>query len=172
MLTIYIKIYVFSEWKRCIVIDIVRGLDPDLCSDPDWSEYWDVCLESTLKLGQCDTKQNIGQKKSHSWSKEDYHEEEHNCFVFVLNFLKSLKHDPISFEATNKLEFCRKFILPKTALAGKYICLYRKIRNSESDGSGYRALILDKKIESSREVTTNSDSSNEDNLIHSPFLSS
>ena len=125
-----------------------------------------------MKHGQSDEKQNKGQKKGHSWSKEDYHEEEHNCFVFVLNFLKSLKHDPISFEATNKLEFCRKFILPKTALAGKYICLYRKIRNSESSAPGCRALILDKKFETSREITTNSDSSNEENLIHPSFIAS
>ena len=80
------------EWKRCIVIDIVQGLDPELCSDPDWSEYWDICLENTLKRGQQtpDEQQNNGAlRNSHSWSKEDYHEKEHNCFVFVLNFLKS-----------------------------------------------------------------------------------
>ena len=35
------------EWNRCIAIDIVQDLDPDLCSDPDWSEYWDLCLENT-----------------------------------------------------------------------------------------------------------------------------
>ena len=155
------------------MIDIVRGLDPELCSDPDWSEYWDICLENTLKRGQStlDEQQNGGLKKNHSWSKEDYHEKEHNCFVFVLNFLKSLKHDPISFEATNKLEFCRKFILPKTTLAGKYICLYRKIVDSESDANGSRALIFDQKIESSRENATNSDASHEENLINSSFLS-
>ena len=167
---VYPNKYFILEWKRCIVIDIVQGLDPDLCSDPDWSEYWDVCLENTLKLGLNDEKQNGSMKRAQSWSKEDYHEEEHNCFVFVLNFLKSLKHDPISFEATNKLEFCRKFILPKTALAGKYICLYRKIRNSKSDASGSRALILDKKGDSSREVVTICDSSAEENVINSTFL--
>ena len=161
------------EWKRCIVIDIVQGLDPELCSDPDWSEYWDICLENTLKRGQQtpDEQQHNGAlRKSHSWSKEDYHEKEHNCFVFVLNFLKSLKHDPISFEATNKLEFCRKFILPKTTLVGKYICLYRKIDNSESDATGSRALIFDQKNESSRETVANSNSSHEENFLHSSFL--
>merc|ERR1712141_976286 len=41
-----------SEWGRCIVIDIVRNTAPNLCLDPDWSEYWDFCLENTLKRGK------------------------------------------------------------------------------------------------------------------------
>ena len=105
--------------------------------DPDWSEYWDFCLENTLKRGKIHVadKEKAADSTNHSkWSKEDYDEEEHNCFAFVLNFLKSLKQDPFSSEACQKLEFCRKYILPKTTLAGKYICLYRKIKNSQNGG--------------------------------------
>ena len=112
---------------------MVGSLAPDLCSDPDWSEYWDICLENTVRKEQAGQKRKSSANvQDHGWSKEEYDEEEHNCFAFVLNFLKVLKQNPISSEANNKLEFCRKYVLPKTALAGKYICLYRKIKDSAS----------------------------------------
>ena len=87
--------------------------------------------------------------------------------MFVLNFLKSLKQDPFSSEATNKLEFCRKFILPKTTLAGKYICLYRKIiKNSESEEQyGQYLFVLEQKFKSSREIGSSDDSSLEERII-------
>ena len=87
--------------------------------------------------------------------------------MFVLNFLKSLKQDPFSSEASNKLEFCRKFILPKTTLAGKYICLYRKIiKNSESEEQhGNGLLVLEQKFKSSREIGSSDDSSLEERII-------
>ena len=112
---------------------MVENLAPHLLSDPDWGEYWDMCLENTLRKDQGVAEAERTWKTSmggggYSWSKEDYNEDEHNCFAFVLNFLKSLKQNPFSSEANNKLDFCRKFILPKTTLAGKYICLYRKIK--------------------------------------------
>ena len=31
--------------------------------------------------------------------------------------------------ANQKLDFCTHYVLPKTTLVGKYICLYRKIKN-------------------------------------------
>lgn len=173
-----------TDWSQCIVIDLVKTLAPDLCSDPDWSEYWDKCLENTLKTGFLpDTMKGQGHGKSPKnkpWSKEAYHEQEYNCFVFVLNFLKSLKQDPISSEARKtRLEFCRKYILPKTTLAGKYICLYRKVKHSETSKNVKNDItvglfILNKKSESSKEAINDfSDSSSwEENINLLPSLSS
>ena len=66
---------------------------------------------------------------SPQWSVKAYDAEEHNCFAFVLAFLRSLKQNPLSMHANQKLDFCTHYVLPKTTLAGKYICLYRKIKN-------------------------------------------
>lgn len=105
------------DWNRCVAINLNNcGLDPDVVSDPDWPEYWDMCLESTLV-------------SSPNWTVESYDAHEHNCFAFVLAFLRSLKQNPLSKHANNKLEFCSKYVLPKTSLAGKYICLFRKIKD-------------------------------------------
>ena len=66
---------------------------------------------------------------SPQWSVEAYNAEEHNCFAFVLAFLRSLKQNPLSIHASSKLDFCTHYVLPKTTLASKYICLYRKIKD-------------------------------------------
>ena len=105
------------DWNRCIVIHMNNYIDPDVVSDPDWPEYWDLCLNQTLM-------------SSPNWTIDSYQAEDHNCFAFVLAFLRSLKQKPLSNHANNKLEFCTKYVLPKTTVAGKYICLYRKIRDN------------------------------------------
>ena len=40
--------------------------------------------------------------------------QEHNCFAFVLAFLRSLKQNPLSMHANNKVDFCTHYVLPKT----------------------------------------------------------
>ena len=98
--------------------------------DPDWGEYWDLCLDQTLAAGD--------------WSRGNYHSEDFNCFTFVLTFLRMLNQRPFTGKilielhftkhklmitdwASSKVHFCQKLILPKTVLAGKYIMLYRKL---------------------------------------------
>lgn len=102
------------DWNRCIVIDNFGPLD--ICRDPDWGEYWDFCLDETLK--------------SPNWTVDDYNENDHNCFEFVLAFLRTLKQNPFSAAAANKFEFCERYILPKTTSAAKYICVYRKLKDN------------------------------------------
>uniref|UniRef100_A0A336MG95 CSON000030 protein n=1 Tax=Culicoides sonorensis TaxID=179676 RepID=A0A336MG95_CULSO len=48
-----------------------------------------------------------------------------NVFVYV--FIDST--DPIKAMIMGKTQFCEKFIVPRTTAAGKYISLYRKIRD-------------------------------------------
>ena len=33
------------DWKNCIVIGLNGAIDQDVREDPDWPEYWDMCLE-------------------------------------------------------------------------------------------------------------------------------
>ena len=73
-------------WEQCLVVSLA---DHDLgvaemMGDPDWSEYWDMCLEQTLTTDQ--------------WSETRYHEDNNNCFTFVLTFLRTLNQRPFTGE--------------------------------------------------------------------------
>jgi hypothetical protein len=61
--------------------------------DPDWGEYWDLCLGRTLER---------------DWSKESYSEEGNNCFSFVLTLLLQLNQHPFTGWASSKVSFCQK----------------------------------------------------------------
>ena len=121
-------------WQQCLVVNLAET-DPtvaDMVRDPDWGEYWDLCLEQTLSL---------------DWSKASYHSDDNNCFTFVLTFLRMLNQHPFTGRfcwiltellslqymtvftdwSSSKVNFCQKLILPKTVLAGKFIMLYRKL---------------------------------------------
>jgi len=104
-----------DDWSQCLVVS-PGDMDPavaDMMGDPDWGEYWDLCLDQTLAAGD--------------WSRGNYHSEDFNCFTFVLTFLRMLNQRPFTDWASSKVHFCQKLILPKTVLAGKYILLYRKL---------------------------------------------
>jgi len=106
------------SWSQCLVVGLAESepLVADMVGDPDWGEYWDLCLHTTL-MGD--------------WTRESYREEDKNCFSFVLDFLTKLNQHPFTDWATSKVSFCQKLILPKTVLAGKYIMLYRKLKQNQ-----------------------------------------
>ena len=108
------------DWNQCIVVSLQNAIDPDIQADPDWPEYWDACLETAAY-----------NQTASQWTEEAYEAQEHNCFAFVLAFLRSLKQNPVSKHANNKIDFCSHYVLPKTTLAGKYICLFRKIKENQ-----------------------------------------
>eukprot|EP00095_Tigriopus_kingsejongensis_P007551 snap_masked-scaffold104_size368486-processed-gene-2.8 protein:Tk07551 transcript:snap_masked-scaffold104_size368486-processed-gene-2.8-mRNA-1 annotation:"conserved hypothetical protein" len=121
------RVYEFDEdgthldrlgaWNQCIVINLLsKEIHPTVATDPDWREYWDLCLQRVLQSG--------------NWTAETYHEGNKNCFDFVLAFLKSLREKPFSNLAEDKVDFCQYVILPKTSLAGKYIRLHRNLRGT------------------------------------------
>ena len=33
------------EWKNCIALSLHGAIDRDVRDDPDWPDYWDMCLE-------------------------------------------------------------------------------------------------------------------------------
>ena len=53
---------------QSIVIDLTSQLDTEITLDPDWGEYWDLCLQNTSAEFRVDT----------------YDEETNNCFTFIL----------------------------------------------------------------------------------------
>ncbi|XP_023320239.1 MKRN2 opposite strand protein isoform X2 [Eurytemora carolleeae] len=81
------------DWENCLVLDL-SGADPlvlEMIQDPDWGEYWDICLNQTAG--------------SDAFTRENYHEDDNNCFNFVLSFLLSLNQSPFSGWAGSKVDF-------------------------------------------------------------------
>lgn len=95
-----------SSWSQCLLVENVP--------EP-WHELWDEVL-----LQIC---------KQPNWTTDDYNEEAYNCYTFVLTFLQAVGYSALSKDAENKTYFCEKYIVPRTTTAGKYISLYRKIRD-------------------------------------------
>ena len=56
-----------------------------------------------------------------------YHSENHNCFDFVLEFLRSAGASLNSQSLVDKVTFCEHIIIPETVKAAKYISLYRQL---------------------------------------------
>lgn len=96
-----------GQWGQCLLLD--------QASSP-WTEHWDNTL-----LQVC---------KQKYWSAKSYNEEKHNCYSFVLTFLKMLNYGNLSKAASSRTTFCEKFIVPRTTSAGKYISLYRKLKDN------------------------------------------
>lgn len=98
----------------CLVVDFGSVA---AASDPDWGEYWDGCLEEVMR----------------DWSDGDgYDENDHNCFAFVLTFLRALRQNPYSGAVCReKVQFCERYVVPRARAAGKYVTLFRKIVASD-----------------------------------------
>jgi len=96
-----------TRWSQCLAIQIVQQ------PDSKWREYWDYTLEIVSQQDR--------------WISERYKEDDHNCYTFVLAFLRTLQLKSINKAVLNKMDFCREYILPRTISAGKYISLYRKL---------------------------------------------
>ncbi|CRK94982.1 CLUMA_CG008470, isoform A [Clunio marinus] len=95
-----------SSWEQSLVVTNVSEA---------WWDYWDEILSKICKLTK--------------WSAASYKKDSHNCYSFVLTFLQSINHGELSRVACNRTLFCERFICPRTVVAGKYISLYRKIRD-------------------------------------------
>ena len=87
-----------THFPSCLVVDF-RGVNDEILCDPDWSEYWDTCLE-----------ENILSSEEEEWTADTYEEEGRNCLAFVLTFLRSLRTEPISSEARYSKRMCQKSI--------------------------------------------------------------
>ncbi|CAD6999709.1 unnamed protein product [Ceratitis capitata] len=97
-----------SEWWQCLLVGDVP--------EP-WYDYWDDILRQICN-------------QPDRWTVSHYQEDSHNCYTFVLAFLQALAYDKLSAAAGSKTSFCEKYIVPRTTTAGKYISLYRKLRDT------------------------------------------
>uniref|UniRef100_A0A182JZL6 MKRN2 opposite strand protein n=1 Tax=Anopheles christyi TaxID=43041 RepID=A0A182JZL6_9DIPT len=94
-----------GSWDQCLIIAQV----PE-----SWYDRWDEVLEKI--------------SSNQLWSEDMYQEDAHNCYTFVLSFLKALKYGEFAEFCHDKLSFSEKFVAPKTQNAAKYITIHRKLR--------------------------------------------
>ena len=104
-----------SRWSQSLVVETV----PEA-----WYEHWDDVLREMNELGS-----NNDPTVINKWTSTAYHEDSFNCYTFVLDFLQRLNYGTLSAAAQNRTTFCERYIVPRTTAAGKYISLYRKIRD-------------------------------------------
>lgn len=115
-----------SQWDQCLLLDQ---------AEQPWIEHWDntllqveICLKIRRKTSNVIF--NVPQVcKQKCWVPWTYDEDKHNCYTFVLTFLKTLNYGGLSKAAMSRTAFCEKFIVPRTTSAGKYISLYRKLKD-------------------------------------------
>lgn len=96
-----------NDWSQCLAVPIVA--EPDAI----WRDYWDYNLGIVASLDR--------------WEPDQYTPATHNCYSFVLTFLRSLQVKDLKPSLTTKTQFCKDFIVPRTKNAAKYIALYRKV---------------------------------------------
>jgi len=96
------------NWNQCLPIKILNCVTPSLRS------YWDEILYKIFKK-EC-------------WIPERYDAESHNCYSFVLSFLRSLELTELQPYLSNKVIFCKHFVTPQARVAAKYISLYRQLK--------------------------------------------
>ncbi|GBP38062.1 MKRN2 opposite strand protein [Eumeta japonica] len=93
------------DWDQCLMLEEFDEL---------WNEIWDSILEKV--------------SMSPIWKSECYNEASHNCFTFVLAFLRALDCGELSEKAKDPKLFCKQYVVPRTSAAGKYISLYRQLK--------------------------------------------
>lgn len=97
-----------THWTQSLVVETIP--------EP-WYDHWDNVLSDMETV------------KETKWTSIAYNEDLFNCYTFVLEFLRRLNYGTLSAAAKNRTTFCEHYIIPRTTAAGKYISLYRKIRD-------------------------------------------
>lgn len=97
-----------TEWNQSLIVDTVP--------EP-WYDHWDSILDG------------MSTRDGGKWTADHYQEDDYNCYAFVLDFLARLGYGTLSSMAQHRNKFCEHYIIPRTTAAGKYISLYRKIRD-------------------------------------------
>lgn len=98
-----------KDWNQCIRIRVILNDSADEVMYGTWDEQL-----SDFVMNQC-------------WTRTCYNEVTHNCYDFVLYFLRTQELKDVNECLSDRSSFCVSFILPKTQKAGKYISIYREI---------------------------------------------
>lgn len=96
----------YQKWKECVAISLI----PE-----SWQTFWDELL--------------MEMSNSSKWHWNNYDEVNFNCFNFVIEFLKNLKHPDMQF--VDKESLCEAFILPKIENILKYALLHTKLMDKQ-----------------------------------------
>ncbi|GAB1610779.1 hypothetical protein Ahia01_001364400 [Argonauta hians] len=93
------------SWAQCVAVSFGEALPGTTL----WSE-WDSMLDQYSRNSQ--------------WTSQRYDEDGHNCFSFVLGFLKVTQLLP---SAASKQDFTDHFLLRRMVKCSKYIYMHRQI---------------------------------------------
>ncbi|XP_050526918.1 MKRN2 opposite strand protein [Daktulosphaira vitifoliae] len=95
-----------NNWNECLVILQLKEIN--------WEPLWDNVLSDIIK--------------SERWNSIRYNEETHNCFSFVMDFMKQFNFlKTFIHSIKTREEFTEMYVAPSIIKAQKYINLYRKI---------------------------------------------
>ncbi|KFM77511.1 hypothetical protein X975_18852, partial [Stegodyphus mimosarum] len=95
-----------ENWEQCLCIEILQR--------DHLRSYWDKVLNEVFQQ-EC-------------WTPDRYNAEDHNCYSFVLTFLKSLQIHELYPYIVDKTTFCQHFVAPQARVAAKYISLFRQLK--------------------------------------------
>ncbi|XP_054921982.1 MKRN2 opposite strand protein isoform X1 [Dermacentor andersoni] len=98
-------------WSQCIAVPVITD------EGTAWHEFWDYTLSVT--------------ESQDAWDSKRYNETEHNCYSFVIAFLRNLQIPQLRPSLKDKLTFSSDFLVPKTRNVARYIALYRKLLQDE-----------------------------------------
>ncbi|XP_022160055.1 uncharacterized protein LOC111026308 isoform X2 [Myzus persicae] len=95
-----------DKWQECLVVFQLN--------DRSLDTRWDTILKNIVK-NEC-------------WDSARYNEENHNCFSFIMAFIKQFNafRSPVHHVETRE-DFAELYVAPTTLKAYKYIYLYRQI---------------------------------------------
>lgn len=94
-------------WPQCIAVPVITD------EGTAWHEFWDYTLSVT--------------ESQDAWDSKRYDEKEHNCYSFVIAFLRNLQIPQLRPSLKDKLTFSSDFLVPQTRNVARYIALYRKL---------------------------------------------
>ncbi|KAH8021627.1 hypothetical protein HPB51_016023 [Rhipicephalus microplus] len=102
-----LKVAKQSAWPQCIAVPVITD------EGTAWHEFWDYTLSVT--------------ESQDAWDSKRYDEKEHNCYSFVIAFLRNLQIPQLRPSLKDKLTFSSDFLVPQTRNVARYIALYRKL---------------------------------------------
>lgn len=116
-----------DRWQQCLRLKFIENLmfEASIDDNHHLHSLWIKSIE-VLISNKCE------------WNSQAYHSDHNNCFDFALNFINILLNfmdvaklasnlSEIRNKTSDKIVFCRIFVLPQTQQAARYISLYRKL---------------------------------------------
>lgn len=119
-----------SIWNECLPLKIFDEVISVELTRQDLYAKW-IKLFDELPVD--DTSQATDD--SRQWTVSTYESEDNNCFDFAVEFLHQFNDATDGCLGFNgrltKLQFCKRFVLPRTKGAARYIDIYRRIWNNK-----------------------------------------